>query len=613
VAPGSLARRALALSTLVLAGCPGFPSEPCAIPEEDWQAWQATGSTARVFDELALHAIRRDLPVPTVHARNLFHLSAAMYDAWAAYDATAKGVFVTDKVSAPDLEAARREALSFAAYRVLLARYGHAKTAGPQTVGCLAEVMTRLGYDAGRDGTQGDVPSAVGNRVAARVLELGRSDGSNEENGYADTTGFYAVNPPLKVSERGTTMVNPDVWQPLEFDQAFTQNGIAQGSGVQPYMGAHWRAVTPFAMQRTGALYHEPGPAPVTGTAEMRAWLLDVLRRQSKLDPTSGETMDISPGALGDNPVGTNAGTGHALNPVTGAPYAPNVVPVADFGRVVAEFWADGPTSETPPGHWNVLANAVADAPGFARKLGGAGDALGRLEWDVKVYLALNGALHDAAITAWEVKRATTTARPISLLRYAAQEGQSTDAAGARYAPKGLPLEPGLVELVTDTTNQPGQRHAGLPLNAVVVRAWEPTARDPQTGVGGVHWREAVEWLPYQRTTFVTPAFPGFISGHSTFSRAAAEVLADLTGSPYFPGGLFEYVVPQDTGLVFERGPSIAVRLQWATYFDAADQAGQSRLWGGIHIEPDDFVGRRLGQQVGRDAVAKARALFDGR
>lgn len=604
-------RLALAWSLVGLCGCPQLPSEPCTLPETSWATWTATASTARVFDELALHAIRRDLPVPTVHARNLFHLSAAMYDAWAAYDTTASGLYSQDRARAPaDVEAARREAVAFAAYRVLLARFGQA-TGGPQTVGCLAEAMERLGYDASRTDTQGDAPSSVGNRVAARMLELGRDDGANEAHDYADTTGFYAVNPPLQVWQRGTTVLDPNAWQPLEFEQAFTQNGIQQASGVQPYMGAHWRNVRPFAMQRSGALYHEPGLAPSVDDPEMKRWLLDVLRRQSKLDPALPETIDVSPGAWGNNPVGTNAGTGHAANPVTGAPYAANVVPLADFGRVIAEYWADGPTSETPPGHWNVLANEVADSPGFARRLHGTGDALGRLEWDVKVYLALNGALHDAAITAWEVKRAFTTARPISLVRYAAQLGQSSDDAGVRYAPRGLPLEDGLVEVVTAASSV--RRHAGLPVGAVVVRAWEPTARDGVTGAGGVHWREADTWTTYQRTTFVTPAFPGFISGHSTFSRAAAEVLADFTGSDFFPGGLSQHLVPRDVGLQFERGPTVDVRLQWATYFDAADQAGQSRLWGGIHVEPDDLVGRRLGQQVGRDAAAKATALFEGR
>ena len=54
------------------------------------------------------------------------------------------------------------------------------------------------------------------------------------------------------------------------------------------------------------------------------------------------------------------------------------------------------------------------------------------------------------------------------------------------------------------------------------------------------------------------------------------------------------------------------MRLQWATYFDASDQAGQSRIYGGIHLQPDGFVGRKIGSQVGLDAVARARAFFDG-
>jgi len=48
-------------------------------------------SVARVWDEALLDAIRRDVPAPTVHARNLFHTSAAMWDAWAAYDPQADG------------------------------------------------------------------------------------------------------------------------------------------------------------------------------------------------------------------------------------------------------------------------------------------------------------------------------------------------------------------------------------------------------------------------------------------------------------------------------------------------------------------------------------------
>lgn len=602
----------LAAALLLCACPPALPGASCTVDPPTWQAWEATGSVARTWDELALHAIRKDLPVPTVHARNLFHLSAAMYDAWAAYDATARGAFVTEKLQAADVAAARREAISYAAYRVLVRRYA-GSAGGAEASACFEAALRRLGYDPARTDARGTTPAALGNRIAAQLLAAGLTDGANEANGYLDTTGWVAQNEPLRPDVPGTFMRAPDRWQPLQLTAGFTQNGIAQGGGVQPYMGAQWREVTPFAMARAGRLYHDPGPAPATADPAMKTWLVELIRKQASLDPASAETIDLSPGARGDNPVGTNDGHGHPVNPVTGQPYAPEVVPLADFGRVLAEFWADGPRSETPPGHWNLIANQVADTPGFARVLGGQGAPVGRLEWDVKVYLALNGALHDAAITAWEVKRDTTTARPISLIRWAGEAGQCSDVGAPSYAAAGLPLVPGLIEVVTAASSAPGQRHEALAgaVGQVALRAWRGDV--DATAVNGVAWRLAKAWVPYQRGTFVTPAFPGFISGHSTFSRAAAEVLAGVTGSPYFPGGLLEYVVPADTGLTFERGPSVEVRLQWATYFDAADQAGQSRLWGGIHLEPDDFVGRRLGQQVGREALAHADDLFAGR
>jgi hypothetical protein len=127
----------------------------------------------------------------------------------------------------------------------------------------------------------------------------------------------------------------------------------------------------------------------------------------------------------------------------------------------------------------------------------------------------------------------------------------------------------------------------------------------------GTGWIRAVDWVPYQRPTFVTPAFAGYVSGHSTFSRAAAEVMAAFTGSDYFPGGLSEWTIPAGE-LVTEAGPSRDVTLQWATYFDAADQAGISRVFGGIHIPADDLEGRTIGSGCGRDAWALAERYFRG-
>jgi hypothetical protein len=220
--------------------------------------------------------------------------------------------------------------------------------------------------------------------------------------------------------------------------------------------------------------------------------------------------------------------------------------------------------------------------------------------------------VHDAAVAAWGVKGYYDSVRPISMIRYLGGRGQSSDPAGPAYDPDGLPLVGGLVEVVTPESSAPGQRHEHLAdhVGEVAVRAWQGNPDDPSRA-SGVGWIRAVDWVPYQRATFVTPAFAGYVSGHSTFSRAAAEVMTAFTGDPYFPGGISHWTVPAGE-LVTEAGPSRDVTLQWASYFDAADQAGISRILGGIHIRADDFEGRRIGSLCGQDAWALAQRYFGG-
>jgi hypothetical protein len=240
-------------------------------------------------------------------------------------------------------------------------------------------------------------------------------------------------------------------------------------------------------------------------------------------------------------------------------------------------------------------------------------DAVDRLEWDVKLYFALNGALHDSAIAAWGVKGHYDYVRPISMIRYMGGLGQSTDPNLPSYHPDGLPLEPGLVEVITAETSAAGARHDHLAghVGEIAVLAWAGYVDDRETQAAGVDWIRAVEWVPYQQSTFVTPSFAGYVSGHSTFSRAAAEVLAAFTGSEYFPGGLGEWTI--DAGsLEFESGPAADITLQWATYYDAADQAGISRIYGGIHVRADDLAGRIIGAAVGRAAWDLAQQYYAG-
>jgi hypothetical protein len=199
------------------------------------------------------------------------------------------------------------------------------------------------------------------------------------------------------------------------------------------------------------------------------------------------------------------------------------------------------------------------------------------------------------------------------MIRYMGEHGQSSDRAMPSFTNEGLPLVPGLIELIRKQTAAPGQRHAALAGHEgeIAIRAYAGAPKKPRTQVGGVRWVLAANWVPYQLPTFVTPAFSGFVSGHSTFSRAAAEVLTAFTGSEYFPGGLGEWTIKAGSSK-FEAAPTKDLTLQWATYYDAADQAGQSRLWGGIHPGADDFPGRVIGSQCGTAVWALARRYYAG-
>jgi hypothetical protein len=432
------------------------------------------------------------------------------------------------------------------------------------------------------------------------------------------------VNPELIFKLPGVgDLVAPNRWQPLAFDFSVTQNGIPIGASIQRFVGVGWGRVAPFALgpQDADPVTHlplDPGPQPklgAAGDAVLKDAMVELIRFSSRVDVAQDAPVDVSPGALFNDSLGKDDGAGHAANPVTGAPYAPNIVNRADYQRVVVELWADGPRSETPPGHWNVIANAVSErlSASGGKRIGGKGRILGDLEWDVKLYLALNGAVHDAAIWAWGNKTFYDSSRPITLIRYMAGLGQSSDPAARSYHPQGLPLVADLIELITADTTKPGGRHASLAGHEgeIAVRCWLGGPADPATQASGVGWKRGVEWMPYMPKNFVTPPFPGYTSGHSAFSRAGAEVLAAITGTPFFPGGLATFVAQQDQYLAIEHGPSRTVELQWATYYDAADQAGTSRRFGGIHPYYDDYPSRVAGSRIGKKAWATAEELYE--
>ena len=220
--------------------------------------------------------------------------------------------------------------------------------------------------------------------------------------------------------------------------------------------------------------------------------------------------------------------------------------------------------------------------------------------------------MHDSAVTTWGIKGYYDYIRPISAIRYMAGKGQSSDSNLPSYDPHGIPLVPGYIELIEVGDDLAGDNDENV--GKIKIFAWRGPdfISDPTTDLAGVDWILGERWWPYQRGTFVTPPFAGYVSGHSTFSRAAAEVLTLLTGDEFFPGGMGTFDITQNDFLVFEPGPSENMTLQWATYKDASDQTSLSRIWGGIHPPIDDIRGRIIGEKIGVEAFDLASNYFNG-
>ena len=619
---------------------------------------QAQHSEARQWNETLLDAIRMDFARPTIHARNLFHSSVAMYDAWAAYEEDHETYFLGKTIGAyscpfegisipMDKKTAQNTTLSYAVYRILRHRFENS----PQDSATLAMFDAKfleMGYDATFSDTDysSGAPAALGNYLGAQLIAFGRQDGANEEDGYGNEYYFpwnFSMNPAIPGSG---FLFDPNRWQPLSFDVFRDQAGNEIPGGAIEFLSPEWGNVVPFALtdeqkvtySRDGFdfnVFYDPGAPPKMNIEEdqedeetkLFKWNFNLVSIwSSHLDPSDSVFWDISPASIGNIPTlptsfedydqfykeieGGDPSLGHAINPSTGQPYPPQIVPRADYARVLAEFWADGPESETPPGHWFTILNYVNDHPEFEKRFKGQGDILEDLEWDVKAYFLLGGAVHDAAVVSWSIKGWYDYVRPISIIRYMCEQGQSTDPSKPSYDPEGIPLVDGFVELIETGDEMAGTNNVNV--GKIKLYAWRGHGflEDPETETAGVGWILGEEWWPYQRPTFVTPPFAGYISGHSTFSRTAAEVMTLLTGDAFFPGGVGEFIAQKDEFLRHEKGPSQDIILQWATYRDASDQTSLSRIWGGIHPPVDDIPGRIIGIELGEKAFAFGEQYF---
>ena len=293
--------------------------------------------------------------------------------------------------------------------------------------------------------TDGDTPAAVGNRIAPAVIAYGLADGSNETR-QLRRSDLHAGQPAARGRAPGTTMVDPNRWQPLQLDHMIRQNGSLYPASSSTSRRTGARAVVRDAVQAAPtSTRSSPGPAAPARPRHRRGVQAG---RSSTSSATQARSTRPRPRRWTSRP--PRAATTRSA-PTTARPPAQSgdrsAVPVGrrqrgDFRRVIAEFWADGPNSETPPGHWNVIANQVADSPLTKNRIGGSGPVVDDLEWDVKVYFAVNAAVHDAAVGCWGTKRVYDSVAADLDDPLHGRARTVVDPNGPSYDPDGLPLFP---------------------------------------------------------------------------------------------------------------------------------------------------------------------------
>ena len=342
-------------------------------------------------------------------------------------------------------------------------------------------LMKTLKYDFSDTSIDINTPSGIGNRTSQAVLNFRHNDGSNQ---LGDQLGSNGI-PYSDYTGFIPFGDDPNHWQPLK------TNNIPQN-----FLTPHWGLVYPFSLISGGQL--RPHHLITHPNKKFLEQAEDVLKLSAQLD---------------------------------------------DKTKSIAEYWADGPGSVTPPGHWNLIGQFVSQRDEH------------QLSDDVKMFFILNNALFDASIAVWDCKRKFDTPRPISAIQFLFK-------------------------------NQTIQAWAGPGLGT--------------KGILGQNWKS---YIP-------TPPFPEYVSGHSTFSRAAAEVLKSFTGSDRFGDNVTiakgsSIIEPQIT-------PSMNIQLTWKTFTHAAVQAGLSRRIGGIHFESGDLHGQTLGRKIAKKVIERASFFIKG-
>ncbi len=437
------------------------------------------------WNNAAISAVRTTNSGPTKTARALAITYTCMYDAWAAYDYQANGTQLAGDLRQPVYKRTdinKSEAMSYAARDCLADLFP--LTAQKDSFDAL---LIELGYDPRIYSTDTSKPAGVGHVAATAVLNFRHNDGSNQLGNQVanqcvmDSSLPYSDYTCYQPVNTPTQLNDPSNWQPLP---------------GQKFLTPQWGSVAPYSLT-SGDQFRPTIPLPADYDLERQRY-----NSQAK------QILDI---------------TAH----------------LTDKQKAIAEYWANGPKSETPPGHWTLFATNVSATHHYD------------LNTDVKMFFSLTNAMFDSSIVTWDAKRYFDYIRPISAIRFL--------------------------------------------YNGLQVKSWN-----------GYVNGEA--WIPYQPTTSITPPFAEYVSGHSAFSASAAETLRLFTGSDKF-GAKVTIAAGSSTvepGVV----PHKDIILKWATFTEAADQAGISRRYGGIHFKDGDLSSRVLGRKVAKIAWKKSLRYF---
>lgn len=504
------------------------------------QSMVARSTVVTRWNERALEAICIGRPMPTIVSRELFLLHAAIYDAWALIDPVARPIYASPELGQTfdrPWGKAKAEAISYAALEVLTELY-------PAQIPNFFDELNRegFGFEQFLEPEPGTA-AWIGIAAANAVLDARDHDGANAAQHYADVSGYQPVNPP----DAPRDQIDPNRWQPLvvtDFNPSlrpadfvlnppFFDPGEYGQFAPQMFITPHWPQVAPFALQSADQLRPPPPPRYGDHSTYVDAMGRETTSHQAYVDQFT-EVVEIQ-------------------------------ASLTEEQRVIAQVWShDGPYFATPAGHWNHFAQQISRRDKHT------------VDDDAKLFMALNGALLDAGIVAWDSKVAYDSVRPITAIR---------------------------------------MLFAGQ-----TVFGW--LGRDQ--GFGSVRGED---WIPYQWTANLSPAFAEYVSGHSAFAAAAALVLQRFTGSDRFHDPSVKvgdmnrdhvreavgvYVVKRGQG-AFERAtPQDTVTLRWDTFSQAAEQCGMARLFAGVHIMDANLRGQEMGRAAADQAYQKAEKLWSG-